>query len=85
MRREEEDPVKVAWRHPIEGRRTVGRQRIRWRDIVERNLRVLNLREEEAQDRSYWRRRQRTRATTPPGIKAKKKKIECIQKNWHGY
>ena len=55
MRREEEDPVKVAWRHPIEGRRTVGRQRIRWRDIVERDLRVLNLREEEAQDRIYWR------------------------------
>ena len=63
MRREEEDPVKVAWRHPIEGRRTVGRQRIRWRDIVERDLRLLNLREEEAQDRIYWR--QRTRATDP--------------------
>ena len=63
MRREEEDPVKVAWRHPIEERRTVGRQRIRWRDIVERDLGVLNLREEEAQDRIYWR--QRTRATDP--------------------
>ena len=63
MRREEEDPVKVAWRHPIEERRTVGRQRIRWRDIVERDLGVLNLREEEAQDIIYWR--QRTRATDP--------------------
>ena len=65
MRREEEDPVKAAWRHPTEGRRTVGRQRIRWRDIVERDLRLLNLREEEAQDRIYWR--QRTRAADPPG------------------
>ena len=41
----------------------VRRQRIRWRDIVERDLRVLNLREEEAQDIIYWR--QRTRAADP--------------------
>jgi hypothetical protein len=41
----EEDPVKVAWRHSIERRGKVGRQRMRWRDIVERNTKILNLRQ----------------------------------------
>ena len=34
IRMEEDDPVKVAWRSQVEGR-SKGRQRIRWRDVIE--------------------------------------------------
>ena len=55
IRMEEDDPVKVAWRSQAEGRRSRGRQRVRWRDVIERDLRLLGLQKQDAEDRTYWR------------------------------
>ncbi len=62
-RMQEANPVKVAWRNEVEGRRTRGRQRMRWRDGVQRDMEQLDLEEQDAQDRSYWR--QHIRAADP--------------------
>lgn len=70
LRREEDNPVKKAWREPIKGKRSRGRQRIRWRDGVERDMRELNLTEGDAQDRVLWR--QRIQVADPRRDKAKK-------------
>ena len=53
IRMEEDGPVKVAWRSQVEGRRSRGRQRIRWRDVIERDLRMLGLQEQDVEDRTY--------------------------------
>ena len=34
IRMEEDHPVKMPWRSQVEGRRSKGRQRIRWRDVI---------------------------------------------------
>ena len=59
----DDNPVKTAWERPVEGRRSRGRQRIRWRDGIERDMRQLNLVEGDATDRRLWR--QRIRAADP--------------------
>ena len=38
MRRDEVEPIKKVKNMPVVGRRSVGRQRIRWRDIVRRDM-----------------------------------------------
>ena len=63
MRREEEEPVKRAKNMPVMGRRSVGRQRIRWMDVVKRDMDEMGLGEEDAENRNGWRRL--TRAADP--------------------
>ena len=53
----------VLYRSVMEGRTCRERQRFRWRDGIERNMRYLGREEEDTQDRSYWR--QHTRAADP--------------------
>ena len=38
QRMDEEDPVRRTWKKPVRGRRSLGRQRIRWKDVVERDI-----------------------------------------------
>ncbi|XP_065064718.1 uncharacterized protein LOC135690948 [Rhopilema esculentum] len=59
MRRDEDDPVKEAWELPVEDQRSVGRQRLKCKDMVEEDMRKKNIRKEGSQDRPYWRRRTR--------------------------
>ena len=54
-RREEENPVKRAWRTPVVGRRTRGRQKMRWMDRVLRDLESMKISEEDAYDRRKWK------------------------------
>lgn len=54
-RRDEEEPVKKEMMLPVRGRRSVLRQRIRWRGLVKRGMHELGLQEEEAMDRCKWR------------------------------
>ena len=63
MRREEDDPTKKARNMPVEGRRSVGRQRIRWMDVVKRDISEIGLEEDEVWDRGKWRKM--TRAADP--------------------
>ena len=62
-RREENEQTKRAKDMQVRGRRSVGRQRIRWMDIVRRDLGDLGLREVDVLDRNKWRRE--TRAADP--------------------
>ena len=48
--------VKRAWTEQVVGRRSRGRQRIRWRDVVKRDMRERGLWKEDVFDRNYWRR-----------------------------
>ena len=63
QRMNEEDPVRRAWKEAVRRRRSVGRQRVRWKDVVERDMREKGLRVENARDRVY--RRQHVRAAYP--------------------
>ena len=62
-RRDEEDPIRRVKDMPVRGRRNVGRQRVRWMDVVKRDMSELELREEDAWDRNRWRKL--TRAADP--------------------
>ena len=63
IRREDDEPVKKAMMMPVSGRRSVGRQRIRWRDVVNRDMNKVGVQMDEAMDRNRWRRT--TRAADP--------------------
>lgn len=56
LRKPEGEAVKRVWRQPVVGRRSRGRQRLRWRDRVERDMMEVGLREEDAEERQTWRR-----------------------------
>ena len=62
-RREEDQPVREVMDMAVRGRRSAGRQRIRWRDVVRRDMEALNLRDDDALDRGEWRKK--TRAADP--------------------
>ena len=63
IRREEEEPIRRAKDMPVIGRRSVGRQRIRWMDVVNRDMGEVGLEVEDARDRKKWRKM--TRAADP--------------------
>ena len=65
MRREQDNILKRVWLAPVEGRRSRGRQRIRLRDAVERDMRAVGVRDNEWEDRANWRRK--CRAADPAG------------------
>ena len=56
LRRQEEHPIKRAWQSQVKGRRTRGRQKLRWKDGLETEMRKLGLTEQDAVDRKRWRR-----------------------------
>ena len=63
LRREPHHPTRRALDEPVRGRRSVGRQRRRWKDVVDKDMEARGLREEDAPNRSRWR--QYTRAADP--------------------
>ena len=65
VRRDEDDLIRSAKEMAVEGRRSRGRQRIRWSDVVERDMKCLGLEQAEAMNRNIWR--QKTRAADPIG------------------
>ena len=54
MTRREEEPVKRAKNMPVMGRRSVGRQQIRWMDVMKRDMDEMGLGEEDAGNRNEW-------------------------------
>ncbi|XP_066974234.1 uncharacterized protein [Macrobrachium rosenbergii] len=56
IRREEVEPIKRAKNMPVMGRRSVGRQRIRWMDVVRRDMGEVGWREEDSMNRNRWRK-----------------------------
>ena len=56
LRREDEDPIKMAWELDENDARGRGRPKMTWKDNVKREARKCGLREEDVQDRVKWRR-----------------------------
>ncbi|XP_064121793.1 uncharacterized protein LOC135226281 [Macrobrachium nipponense] len=57
LRMDDEERVKRAWEEPVRGRRSRGRQRIRWQDRVKEHMERRGLVQDDAFDRRQWRRR----------------------------
>ena len=63
LRRDHQHPVRRAYEEPARGRRSVGRQRLRWKDVIRKDLEAEGLTEEDAANRNKWRHM--TKATDP--------------------
>ena len=59
----EGDIVRRVLNMPVGGRRSRGRQRLRWMDVVGRDMREVGVGRNDAQTRNIWRRK--TRAADP--------------------
>ena len=64
-RRDEDSLIRRAHDIGIEGRRSRGRQKIRWRDVVERDMKALDIEHADVHNRTEWKRK--TRAADPIG------------------
>ncbi len=65
MRREDGCCIKRIMNAEVYGRRSRGRQKKRWRDKIQEDLKTLKLKKEDADDRNKWRRRIRVADPSP--------------------
>ena len=63
LRRDHQHPIRRAYEEPVRGMRSVGRQRLRWKDVIRKDMEAKGLREEDAANRNRWRLK--TRAADP--------------------
>ena len=49
--------IRTVYEKPVEGKRSRGRQKMRWRDCVKKDLQEKGLKESDALDRKMWRRK----------------------------
>jgi len=56
MRREDGCCIKRIMNAEVYGRRSRGRQKKRWRDKIQEDLKTLKLKKEDADNRNKWRR-----------------------------
>ena len=64
-RRDDDSLIRKAFDLGIEGRRSRGRQKLRWRDVIERDMKAMDIEHTDVHNRQEWRRR--TRAADPIG------------------
>ena len=64
-RRDEDSLIRKVHDMGIEGRRSRGRQKIRWRDVIGRDMKALDIEHIDVHNRQEWKRR--TRAADPIG------------------
>ena len=64
-RREAEDPIRRAYEMNVKGKRSRGRQKMRWNDVIQKDLTIRELLKEDAQDRQKWKAKIRPRSPTP--------------------
>ena len=69
QRREEEDCVRRILEADVHGKRSRGRQRKRWIDVVKYNMEDLRLDLMDVENRAEWRRRTRVADPSPEGSK----------------
>src|SRR6218665_3108991 len=67
MRREDGCCIKRIMNAEVYGRRSRGRQKKRWREKMQEDLKTLKLKKEVADDRNKWRRRIRVADPSPIG------------------
>ena len=56
-RRDKHEWINRAWAEPVQGKRSRGRQRLRWQDVVRRDMERKGVDEEQITDRPTWRRK----------------------------
>ena len=56
MRREPECGVRKAYETPVKGKRNRGRQKLRWRDAIQRDMKQNRIDEGTWKDRNKWRK-----------------------------
>ena len=59
--------MRKVWFAPVEGRRSRGRQKIRLRDAMARNMRVVEVEDDEWENRANWRRQ--CQSADPTGVR----------------
>ena len=57
MRKEDNDWVKLCMSREVEGSRRRGRLKKTWKENVERDMKSLDLKENDVLDRSIWRKK----------------------------
>jgi len=57
MRRRPEEHLKSVWLAKVTGRRSRGRQKLRLRDAISRDMKEVGAKENEWEDRTKWRKR----------------------------
>ena len=67
-RREEHASIRRIMEADVHGRRSRGRQRKRWIDVVNGDMKTLKLTEDDTEDRHQWRRRTRVADPSPEGL-----------------
>ena len=66
LRREDGDPIKMAWQLDEDVVRGRGRLKITWKDSIKKEARKYGWKEKDAQDRTRWRRCTWTNANSNP-------------------
>ena len=56
MRREPENGVRRAYETPVKGKRNRGRQKLRWRDVIARDMKQNKIEDGAWKDRNNWRK-----------------------------
>ena len=54
-RKTEEDVVMRTWKMEVGGHRKIGRPKVRWSDVIRKDMKEKRVKIEEAQDRRTWR------------------------------
>ena len=54
-RKTEEDVVMRTWKMEVGGHRKIGRPKLRWSDVIRKDMKEKQVKIEEAQDRRTWR------------------------------
>ena len=54
-RKTEEDVVMRTWKMEVGGHRKIGRPKLRWSDVIRKDMKEIGVKIEEAQDRRTWR------------------------------
>jgi len=65
MRREDENSLERIMTADVKGRRSQGRQKKRWGDIIQQDMKSLRLKKEHTGDRKKWRGRIRAADLSP--------------------
>jgi len=65
MRREDENSMKRIMMAEVNGRRSRGRQKKRWGDIMQQDMKSLRLKKEHTADRKKWRGKIRVADPSP--------------------
>ena len=74
VRRDENSMIRKAHDMGVEGRRSRGRQKMRWMDAVRRDMREMDVEHTDASNRQEWKKKTRAADPIGNGIKVVKKR-----------